>query len=68
MYRQEQGKCMSKGTVRVWAWCREELSFHLKLHASHPPHLALTTTTDISPYRNNFPELRYPIDCNMFVH
>jgi hypothetical protein len=68
MYRQEQGKCMSKVAVRVWAWCREELSFHLKLHASQPPHLAPTTTTDISPYRNNFTQLRYSVDCNMFIH
>jgi hypothetical protein len=54
--------------MRVWAWCREELSFHLKLHASQPPHLAPTTTIDISPYRNNFTQLRYSVDCNMFIH
>jgi hypothetical protein len=54
--------------TRVGLVRREELSFHLKLHASHPPHVVPTTTTDISPYRNNFPELRYPIDCNMFIH
>jgi hypothetical protein len=59
---------MSKWAVRVWAWCREELSFRLKLHASHPPILAPTTTADISSYRNNLFELRHPLGCIMFLH
>ena len=59
-----------KRAVHVWARCRKELSFHLKLHASQStsPHLAPTTTIDISPYRNNLPELRCTPDCNMPLH
>lgn len=62
------GQADAERAVHVWARCREELSFHLKLHASHPPHLAPTTTTDISPHRNDLPELRYTVKCNILLH
>ena len=67
-YRQEQGKCMSKGPCTCGLGVAKSSASISSFTRRNPPRLAPATTTDISPYRNNLPELRYALDCNISLH